>query len=140
MADPMQVDLVSADRVVWQGEAREVLARTLEGEIGILADHTPVLGALAPGTVEIRSESDERLLAAVDGGFISVARNHISVLAGRVLLADEIDLEAARGELSEAESAQSSVDSSDDQARMRASERVAAARALVDTVERASGR
>lgn len=140
MADPLQVELVSADRVVWSGEAREVLTRTLEGEIGILAGHTPLLGALAPGTVEVRSPGDDRLLAAVDGGFISVAKNHISILAERVLLSEEIDVDAARSELSAAEEAQGSVDSSDEQAKVRAGQRVAAARALVDTTARASSR
>lgn len=139
MADPLQVELVSADRVVWAGEASEVLTRTLEGEIGILAGHTPLLGALAPGTVEIRSTDDARTLAAVDGGFISVAKDHISILAARVLLADEIDVEAARSDLSEAEEAERST-SGDETAKVRAGQKVAAARALVDTVERADAR
>ena len=51
MAATFQLELVAADRVVWSGEATMVIARTLEGEVGILANHAPLLGVLAPGTV-----------------------------------------------------------------------------------------
>ena len=51
MAKTMQVSLVAADREVWSGEATVVNARTLAGEIGIMADHTPVMSVLASGQV-----------------------------------------------------------------------------------------
>jgi F-type H+-transporting ATPase subunit epsilon len=87
MADQLQVELVSADRVVWSGEASFVVARTVAGEIGILRGHTPVLSLLAPSsTVEITPVGGEKVLASVDGGFISVARDRVSILSERAEL------------------------------------------------------
>jgi F-type H+-transporting ATPase subunit epsilon len=97
-----QLELVAADRIVWSGEARMVITKTLEGEIGIMANHAPLLGVLVPGTVEVRPEDGAPMIAAVDGGFISVAHNRISILAERAELADDIDLSAAQRELEEA--------------------------------------
>lgn len=77
----LDVNLVSADRVVWSGEATTVNARTVEGEIGILTGHTPVLSLLGAGVVEIVPASGAKVVASVDGGFISVANDRVSVLA-----------------------------------------------------------
>ena len=128
MADALQVELVAADRVVWSGEAQIVLARTVEGELGIMANHAPLLSVLAPGTVEIRTPEDDHLVAAVGGGFLSVAANRVSILAGQAELSDEIDVEEARREL---ESAQSSDDDDADEA-------VRHAEARIQAVEKAS--
>jgi F-type H+-transporting ATPase subunit epsilon len=81
MADSLQVELVAADRVVWSGEASFVVARTVEGEIGILRGHTPVLSLLSEGKVEITPKTGAKFLASVDGGFISVAHDRVSILA-----------------------------------------------------------
>jgi len=105
MADLLQLELVSADRVVWSGEASMVLARTTDGEIGVLANHTPVLSVLLPSAVEITEADGGRQYAVIDGGFLSVANNRISVLAEHAQLAAEVDLEAARRDLDEARSA-----------------------------------
>jgi len=122
----LHVELVAADRTVWSGEASMVVARTVEGDVGVLADHAPLLSLLAEAVVEI-SAPEETVIAAVDGGFISVANNRVSILSERALLADEIDAEAVRSELEEARS------SSDEdtaarirsaEARLRAVERV----------------
>ena len=71
MADDLHLELVSADRVVWSGEAKMVLTRTTEGELGVMAHHTPLMGVLVPGTVEVRAVEGADLVAAVDGGFLS---------------------------------------------------------------------
>jgi F-type H+-transporting ATPase subunit epsilon len=81
MADALQVELVSADRIVWSGEATQVNARTVEGEIGILRGHTPVMSLLAPSVVEIVPTQGDKVVASVDAGFISVANDRVSVLA-----------------------------------------------------------
>ncbi len=104
MAATLQIELVAADRIVWSGEARMVLTRTVDGELGIMANHTPLLSVLSIGTVDIRGEDGEHLVAAVDGGFISVAKNRVSILSGRVEVSDEIDVEAARRDREAAES------------------------------------
>jgi F-type H+-transporting ATPase subunit epsilon len=132
MASTFQLELVAADRVVWSGEATMVIARTLEGEVGILANHAPLLGVLAPGAVEIRSDDGGPLVAAVDGGFLSVAHNRISILAERADLAEDIDQAEARRDL---ERAQQEGDGSERSERV-----IAALEARVAVVERASSR
>jgi F-type H+-transporting ATPase subunit epsilon len=96
----LQVDLVSVDRRVWSGEATMVIARTTEGEIGILPGHTPILGVLVDGsTVEIRQTAGEPMLAAIDGGFLSVDEGGVRILAERAVLGSEVDVAAARADL-----------------------------------------
>ncbi|MEJ7628149.1 MAG: F0F1 ATP synthase subunit epsilon [Nocardioidaceae bacterium] len=130
MAATFQLELVAADRIVWSGEATMVIARTLEGEVGILANHAPLLGVLAPGTVEIRPDDGSAMIAAVDGGFISVAHNRISILAERAELAGDIDVSDARQELEQARA-----DADDSQ---RSQQAIAAAEARIAAAEKAS--
>ena len=98
MADTLQVEVVAADRLVWSGTATVVNARTAGGEIGILANHMPVLSLLDPGAVEVETDG-EKLTVAVDDGILSVANNRVSVLASHAELASDIDLSSARSEL-----------------------------------------
>ena len=102
MAD-LHVELVAADRTVWSGEASMVIARTLEGDLGILAGHAPLLGVLANGPVQIRATDGDSVVAAVHGGFLSVADDRVSILAEVAELAEEIDEAAARRELEQAD-------------------------------------
>jgi F-type H+-transporting ATPase subunit epsilon len=97
--DTLHVELVAADRLVWSGEAKVVNTRTAGGEIGILANHMPVLSLLEAGVVEIETADGETWLAAVDEGFLSVAANRVSILAGRADLASDIDAGEVRAEL-----------------------------------------
>jgi F-type H+-transporting ATPase subunit epsilon len=98
MADQLQVELVSADRLVWSGEATMVIAKTAEGDIGILRNHAPVLSVMVEGAVEIQTDGDT-VVAAVDAGFLSMAANRVSILTEHAVLAGDIDVEAARAEL-----------------------------------------
>jgi F-type H+-transporting ATPase subunit epsilon len=129
MAATFQLEVVSADRVVWSGEATMLITRTIEGEVGILANHAPLLGVLAPGTVEIRPADGPAMVAAVDGGFLSVANNRISVLAERAAMADTIDLAEAQRNLDDVRR-----EGGDSE---RAKQAVAAAEAWVAAAERA---
>jgi len=95
----MRVALVVPDRELWSGEARTVIAKTTEGDIGVLTGHSPVFGVLAEGSlVEILTE-DSSVTAAVSGGFLSVANDRVSVLAAQAQLGVEVDREEARREL-----------------------------------------
>ena len=96
MAKNMLVSLVAADREVWSGEATVVNASTVEGEIGIMADHTPVLSVLAPGQVDVRTADDGHWVAAVDGGFISVAHTEVRLLCEHAEISHESDFEEAK--------------------------------------------
>ncbi len=105
MAEPMHVELVSADRVVWSGEATQVVARTTEGDVGVLAGHQPMLAVLGEGAVVVDTVESETWVAAVDAGFISVANNRISILADEATMAHDIDLEQAKRDLEQAHTA-----------------------------------
>ena len=102
MREHLQVRLVAADREVWSDEARMVTARTVEGDIGILPGHTPLLAVVGDGVLTIRREHGEVLHAAVHGGFLSVADDEVSVLAEVAELGHEIDVDRARRDLEEA--------------------------------------
>ena len=82
MAKPLHVDLVAVEEKVWSGEADMVVARTTEGEIGILPGHAPLLGQLAePSQVRIKVPGGNELTYDVAGGFLSVSETGVTVLA-----------------------------------------------------------
>ena len=86
----LHVDLVSVEREVWSGEADMVLARTTEGEIGILPGHAPLLGQLAEGhDVTIRRGGGGDLVIGVSGGFLSVTDAGVTILAEAATLPGE---------------------------------------------------
>ena len=96
----MHVALVVPDRELWSGEARTVIAKTTEGDIGVLTGHAPVFGVLAEGSmVEILTDEAEPVRAAVSGGFLSVADDQVSILAAQGQLAGEVDADRAQQEL-----------------------------------------
>jgi F-type H+-transporting ATPase subunit epsilon len=100
----LQVELVAVERTIWSGEANMVIARTTEGEIGILPSHAPLLGELAPGgVVTIRTTEGEDLVVAAHGGFLSVTPKGVSILAETAEISSEIDVERAREALRRAE-------------------------------------
>lgn len=94
----LTVEVVAADRKVWDGEATMVVARTPEGEIGIMPGHESVLGLLRPGAVTIRAGDGSSVVAAVSSGFLSVSGDHVAILAEQVAMADEIDVATARAQ------------------------------------------
>lgn len=126
----LHVEVVAADREVWSGEATTVIAKTTEGDIGILPGHAPLLGVLVNGAVQVRAADGSTVVAAVHGGFVSVADNEVSILAEVAELAEEIDVDRARAALDR--SGSNAGDGSDDddvagattraQARIRAAE------------------
>ncbi|HEY3546742.1 MAG TPA: F0F1 ATP synthase subunit epsilon [Propionicimonas sp.] len=103
MADVLRVEVVSADGITWEGEALSVIARTTEGDLGVLPGHEPFLAALVPCAAEVLTADGNREVLALDGGFISVADNRVSVLSQFAKVAKEIDLKAAEHELAAAE-------------------------------------
>lgn len=81
MAALLQVTIVSAAQSIWTGEAQQVSARTVEGEIGILAGHEPVLAILAPGQVRVTTADGQQIVAQADDGFLSVESNTVTVVS-----------------------------------------------------------
>jgi len=96
MANTMQVSLVAADREVWSGQATVVNARTLDGEIGIMANHQPVMSVLGAGQVDVRTVDEGHWVAAVDGGFISVANNQVRLLCEYAEISFESNYDEAK--------------------------------------------
>lgn len=82
MAKQLHVELVAVEEKVWSGEAEMLVARTTEGELGVLPGHAPLLGQLAePGQVRIKLSGGEELTYDVSGGFLSVGAGGVTVLA-----------------------------------------------------------
>lgn len=122
----LQVELVAVERKIWSGEATMVIARTTEGELGVLPGHAPLLGELAGGgVVTIRTESGEDVVVAAHGGFLSVTERGVSILAETAEISTEIDVERAREALRRAEGAGDDPDALD--AARRAQSRLRAA-------------
>lgn len=82
----LNVFVVSAERELWSGEATQVVARTTEGEIGILAGHQPVLAILASGESRVTTTDGTVITARVEDGFLSVQGDTVSIVAGNAEL------------------------------------------------------
>jgi F-type H+-transporting ATPase subunit epsilon len=104
---PLDVSLVTPERVVWSGEARLVVARGVEGDVGVLVNHAPLLIRLAIGPLRILREGEEEVSAVVDGGFMHVTSaggaTRVDVLAPTASLRSEIDPEIERRRADEME-------------------------------------
>lgn len=77
----LTVEVVTPEQRIWSGEANMVSTRTLEGDIGVLPNHAPLLGALVDGKVVIKASDGSSHEFPVHGGFISVANNRVSILS-----------------------------------------------------------
>jgi F-type H+-transporting ATPase subunit epsilon len=93
----IQVNLVAVERELWSGKAQMVVARTVDGDIGVMAGHSPLLAQLREGfAARIIETSGNVLGVAVHGGFLSVTNDGVSILAEDAQLSDEIDVTKAR--------------------------------------------
>jgi F-type H+-transporting ATPase subunit epsilon len=107
----VHVELLLPDRSLWSGEAGLVIAKTLDGDIGIQAGHSPVFGILSPGSlVRIREvpgdeSGGDEVRAAIRDGFLSVTDNRVSILASSGELSTEVDVNAVTADLDAATSA-----------------------------------
>ncbi len=82
----LHVELVAADQAVWTGEAKMVVAKTVEGEIGLLPGHEPMLAILGAGEVRITLEDGNVIKANAEDGFLSVENNVVTVVARNAAL------------------------------------------------------
>jgi F-type H+-transporting ATPase subunit epsilon len=104
----LHVTLVVPEGELWAGNADRVIAKTLDGDIGVLTGHTPVLGILAAGSLvrilpgESGSPSGSWVEAAVAGGFLSVADDRVAILARQAFLGTDVDKAAVRSALDSA--------------------------------------
>jgi F-type H+-transporting ATPase subunit epsilon len=84
------VKLVSPEGIKYQDEADEVILPTESGQIGVLADHEPLISLLTPGEICVRSGGKEHYLAT-HGGVVKIANNIVEILADSATYADELD-------------------------------------------------
>jgi len=92
----LTVTVVATDRRVWSGTAQIVVMRTLDGELGVLSGHAPLLALLADGPVSVTTESGEVIRLAIHGGFALVDSDEVILLADTAERASEIDVDRAR--------------------------------------------
>jgi F-type H+-transporting ATPase subunit epsilon len=101
---PLEVHVVTPEREIWSGQAAMVIARGVEGEVGIMPQHAPLLIRLAVGPLRIRMDGTQEA-AVVDGGFMHVTTTEgvtrVDVLASRAEMAGDIDLRAAESRVRE---------------------------------------
>jgi F-type H+-transporting ATPase subunit epsilon len=106
----LRVELVVPDGEVWSGRARMVIAKTLEGDLGILSGHQPVLAIIAEGSliriIDLESAPEQdaarEVTAAVSSGFLAVRDNRVSILARQAQLGSSVDASAVRADLNAA--------------------------------------
>ena len=121
----LHVELLMPDRSLWSGEAGMVIAKTIDGDIGILPGHAPVFGILSPGSmVRIREvpgddNPGDAVRAAVRDGFLSVNGNRVSILASTGEIAHEVDVSGARADLDSATTAAGSASAAEESVEVR---------------------
>jgi F-type H+-transporting ATPase subunit epsilon len=82
----LHVELVAADQAVWTGSAKMVIAKTVEGEIGLLPGHEPMLAILSAGEVRITLPTGEKLTASAEDGFLSIEHDVLTIFARHAAL------------------------------------------------------
>jgi F-type H+-transporting ATPase subunit epsilon len=122
----LHVELLMPDRSLWSGQAGMVIAKTIDGDIGILSGRAPVFGILSPGSlVRIQPEagaddgSGEEIRAAVRDGFLSVNNDRVSILTSVGLLADDVEVTAARADLDAASAEAGSTSAAEESVEVR---------------------
>jgi F-type H+-transporting ATPase subunit epsilon len=102
----LSVRLVVPDGEIWSGDARMVIAKTIDGDLGVLGGHPPVLGILAEGSV-VRILDPEtggdaqggEVRVAVSSGFLAVADDRVSVISGQAEIGTQVDRASAQAQL-----------------------------------------
>jgi F-type H+-transporting ATPase subunit epsilon len=102
----LRVEVVVPDGEIWTGNARMVIAKTLDGDIGLLGSHPPVLGILAEGGVvrildpEVGEEAvGDEVKVAVSSGFLSITDDRVSILSRQAEIGSQVDRAAAQAQL-----------------------------------------
>jgi F-type H+-transporting ATPase subunit epsilon len=99
----MTVEVVTPERVVYSGQASMVIARGVQGDLGIMANHMPMVTPLKIAPVQIKVEGDKVVRMAVSGGFMEVRGDKVTILAETAEVPDDIDVERAKASKDRAE-------------------------------------
>jgi F-type H+-transporting ATPase subunit epsilon len=136
VADTFQLQVATPERQLVDEQVTEVQVPGKNGYMGILAGHAPLLSELGSGVMTFEGGGSGPHVVAVSGGFIEVFENHVHVLADHAEFPDEIQVDAARRELDEANEALKKADS--EEASNRALEAISRAQARIDAAEHGS--
>ena len=96
MAAPFQLTVMTPEKTFYDGETTQIIVRTTEGDIGILANHISLVASLPSGPLRVMTEDGTYRTAAVSSGLIKVGGNKVNIFADAVEWADEIDIERAK--------------------------------------------
>ena len=100
----LRIELVSPEKIVYEGDAELVIARTSDGEIGFQPGHVPFVGNLVSSVVRVALSDGGIQRIAVHSGFVEVSDNHVALLCDVAELAEDIDIERAKASLESAKS------------------------------------
>ncbi|MGO0063682.1 F0F1 ATP synthase subunit epsilon [Brevibacillus fluminis] len=92
----LTIEVVTPERVVYSGEATMVIARGVEGDVGIMPNHMPLVTPLKIAPVRIKTVGDKETVIAVSGGFMEVRGTQVAILAESAELPEDIDVERAK--------------------------------------------
>jgi len=90
----MELEIVTPEKVIFQGKVDEIYVTTADGAIGILPHHINLFTKLIPGELKLKISGREQYMA-ITGGFLEVNKNKVTILADYAVLADEIDVNKA---------------------------------------------
>jgi len=138
MAMTTHVDIVSAEKEIWSGQATMVFAPGIMGELGIAPRHTPLLTQLKPGEVRVRGADGEDESFFITGGMLEIQPHVVTILSDTAVRADDLDEAAAIEAKQQAEEAMQNKSSEMDYA--KASAELAEAAAMVETIKKLKGR
>ena len=97
MARTLLVEIVTPERILYTNEVEMVVAPTIDGEIGVLPLHAPLVSVLRPGEIRVKWNADKNVeWFAVSGGYIQVHEDKVIILADEAAIVSKIDLERAR--------------------------------------------
>ena len=103
MSKTMKCDIVSAEKAIWSGQAAQVYATGVSGELGIYPRHTPLITQIKPGPVRVVDEGGDEQFFFCGGGIIEVQPHIVTVLADTAMRGDDLDAAAAQRAKEEAE-------------------------------------
>ena len=97
-----QLNIVTAEKIFYEDDVSSIIAPGVEGYLGILADHAPLITSLIPGKLTVKNSAGSEIIMALSGGFLEVLKNKVVILADAVEFAKNIDLERAKKALERA--------------------------------------
>jgi F-type H+-transporting ATPase subunit epsilon len=97
-----QLTIVTAEKIFYEDEVSSIIAPGIEGYLGVLIDHAPLITSLVPGKLTVKNSDAKEVVLAISGGFLEVLKNKVIILADAVEFAKDIDLERAKNALERA--------------------------------------